>query len=192
MAIGSRQAGGAIILGIVGAIVWRIVVAPAVLGDFEPADLAHRDRAFLSIGNVFVGLLFALALAALSGMTRARSARLSMVSLWSALIAAGCGVVGTVVLIFAHAGVPILYGYALFEGIAWLCGGIAVWRCYGGGVGLTGLVTGLLYGAAAVAIFAGAYLIFVMTVAALPLAVALIWKPIDRTLSVESGPALAT
>ncbi len=192
MSISSRQAGGAIILGILGAIVWRIVIAPAVLGDFVPADLPHRDRAFLSIGNVFVGLLFAVALAALSGVTRERSARLSLVSLWSAAVAAGCGVVGTAVLVFSHAGVPILYGYALFEGIAWLCGGLAIWRTCGGGVGLTGLITGLLYGAAAVAIFAGAYLIFVMTVAALPLAIALIWKPIGRTFGAESGRALTT
>jgi hypothetical protein len=189
MSISSRQAGGAIIVGIVGAIVWRLVVAPLALGDFDPSDLAHRDRAFLSIGNVFVGLLFAVALFGLSEMTREKSERLSLTSRWSALIAAGCGVVGTAVLVVNHAGVPILYGYALFEGIAWLCGGLAIWRTRGGGVGLAGLITGLLYGAAAAAIFAGAYLIFVMTVAALPLAFALVVKPMGpaRRMTAAAG-----
>lgn len=170
-----RLAGTLIMLGIIIAVVWRVAIAPAVLGDFDPADMPHRDRAFLSIGNIGVAILFAFAMSIISqqleGASTERLARTaSVISLGGAVMAT----FGTIGLIWTEAAIYGLDVYVVCTGLAWALCGYAIFQRYRGGLGWAALVTGVVYGIAAVAIFAGAFIIFIMTVAALPLAIALI------------------
>ena len=73
--------------------------------------------------------------------------------------------------------------------LAWLCLGIAIRRMFGGRLGTTALATGIVYTIAGCAVFAGAFIIFLMTIIAAPLALGLLLRrqSADRNL-----PAAAT
>lgn len=170
-----RLAGILVLLGIIFAVVWRVAIAPAMLGDFDPADMPHRDRAFLSIGNVGVSLLFATALWIVS-RTHAGTSTERLARAAAAISAAGAAMafVGTVGLIWSEAPIHALEAYVVCTGIAWALSGCATFLRHGGGLGWAALLTGVVYAIAAVAVFAGAFIIFIMTVAVLPFAIALI------------------
>ena len=170
-----RLAGTLILTGILAAVAWRVIVAPAVLGDFDPADLAHRDRAFVSIGNVAVAVLFAFALwliaAALHGSGKDGLLRFAVISGAAGAIAAAIGTVG---LVWWHAPILLLYLYVVAMGAAWALAGFAGFRTFEGGLRWAALGTAIVYALAGLSVIAGAFIIFVMTIAAAPFGIGLL------------------
>jgi len=170
-----RLAGVLLLIGITIAVAWRTAVAPAVLGDFDPASMPHRDRAFLSIGNVGVAVLFAVALSVLAGIyVSARNRRVARAAATFASVGAVSVTVGTIGLVWWHAGIIGLWAYIVCAALAWALSGYAAFREYRGVLGWTALLTGAIYGLAMVVIFTGGFAIFIMTVGAMPFAIALI------------------
>jgi hypothetical protein len=161
-----------------------------MLGDFDPASMPHRDRAFLSIGNVGVAALFSFALVILARLdVGLRTRRLARAGAIVALVSLAAAVLGTVGLIWWHAAVLGIWTYAVAAGIAWALTGYAMFHEYRGVFGWTALATAIVYGLAIVAIFAGAFVIFLMTVGAAPFAIGLlIWPPGSRRPSGGSPP----
>jgi hypothetical protein len=173
-----RLAGLTVLAGIIFALAWRIAVAPAVLGDFDPASMPHRDRAFLSIGNVAVAALMAVALVVLLRLDMAeRSRRFARAGAGLAVLGAFAALAGTVGLLWWHAAVVALSVYVLCAGTAWALIGYAMFHEYRGVVGWTALATAVVYVMAVAVIFAGGFVIFLMTVGAAPFAIGLIACP---------------
>jgi hypothetical protein len=82
--------------------------------------------------------------------------------------------IGTLGLVWWHAGIIGLWAYIVCAGLAWALSGYAAFREYRGVLGWTALLTGAIYGLAMIVIFTGGFAIFVMTVGAVPFAIALI------------------
>jgi hypothetical protein len=170
----SRLTGSLILSGIIAALAWRIAVAPAVLGDFDPADMPHRDRAFLAVGNVITAGFFAVAQWFIADEARHRARHLARATVSLGAAAALCAAAGTIGLIFTNAAQGLLVAYVLCTIAAWVCTGLAIWQTRRGAVGVTALLTAALYLVAGLAILGGARIIFLMTVSAAPIAVAML------------------
>ncbi len=170
-----RLAGILLLVGMALAVVWRMAVAPAVLGDFDPAAMPHRDRAFLSVGNVGVAVLFAIAIALIATMyLSAHNRRFARAAATLAISGAILATLGTVGLIWWHAPIVCLYGYSVCAALAWVVSGYATFREYRGALAWTALVTIAIYGLAVAVILMGGFAIFIMTVGAAPFAIALL------------------
>lgn len=183
-----RLAGVLVILGILSAMVWRIGVAPAVLGSFDSSDMPHHDRAFLAIGNILVAAAFTGAIALLSGLCTAPAAQRSAhLARLCSLGAAACATLGAIGLIWWQDAVNVVILFSVLMAVAWALIGYALYQQFRGGIGWLALVTGVVYALAAAAIVAGAHVIFVMTIAVLPLAVALlVSSPAASTMPQQS------
>ncbi len=188
-----RLAGILLLAGMAIAVVWRIAVAPAVLGDFDPASMPHRDRAFLSVGNVGVAVLFAIAISLLATMYLSahnrHSARAAAALAISGAILATLGTVG---LVWWHAPIVCLYGYGVCAALAWAVSGYATFREYRGTLAWTALVTIAIYGLAMAVILMGGFAIFIMTVGAAPFAFALLATHPQRRGAMANVPAGGT
>jgi hypothetical protein len=183
-----HTAGALIVAGIVAAITWRLAVAPTVLGDFDPADMPHGDRAFLSIGVVMTGAAFAAAQHLLA--RRLPGLRLLRAGAWLGAAAALCAAIGAPGLTLSGAAGTLLSAYVVLMGAAWALVGFALFRAVGGGIGRAALVTGTVYALAAVAVFAGAFIIFVMSIGALPLGIALLFARGRPASGAENGTTM--
>jgi hypothetical protein len=184
-----RTAGFLVLAGILVAIVWRVAVAPAVLGDFDPSDMPHRDRAFLSIGNVFISLTFAAALWLIAGLLHeTRFERLARLGGLFGFAAAAIGALATVGLVWWQAAIFGLDLYVFCMGVAWAATGYAAFVAFAGPRRWAALATAVAYALAAAAIFLGAFIIFVMTIAALPFAIALVAGGTTRIIPAAGPP----
>jgi hypothetical protein len=187
-----RLSGWLILSGILIAVVWRVAGAPALLGDIDPETIPHRERAVLSIGNVAVALLFAGAQWSLSRLfAGGRTGRLARASAISGTLAAVLATVGTLHLIWSHAGVYELNGYVVLMGMAWALVGYATFAEFRGRVGAAALATGVVYLVACLAVFAGAFIIFVMTMAAAPFGIALVTAKPLRSCRSRTNDAIS-
>ena len=153
-----RPADGILLGGLAASLVWRILLAPALLGEFDSAAMPGDQRALLALG------LLARALQA-TGAGRAAAA--SFVG--AALLALQIG------LLFAGGeflGLFRVFGF-LTTG-AWLVAGVALLRA--GILRWSALATALLGTLALASLLVGAMIIFVMFSATLPLAVGLLLR----------------
>jgi hypothetical protein len=170
-----RLAGALILLGVLFALIWRMAVAPAVLGDFDPTEMPHRERAFLSFGNVGTAALFCVALFIIHRWHAGTpTARLAQAGAVCAAIGALAALLATIGLIWTNTAIYGLAAFVVLSGAAWAMSGYATFRRSRGVVGWTALLAGTVYALAAAAVFAGAYIVFIMTLATLPFAIALI------------------
>jgi hypothetical protein len=73
-------------------------------------------------------------------------------------------------------------------GVAWAATGYAAFVAFAGPRRWAALATAVAYALAAAAIFLGAFIIFVMTIAALPFAIALVAGGKTRTIAAAGPP----
>jgi hypothetical protein len=171
----SRPIGAFILAGVAASLIWRAGVAPAVLGKFDPADMPHRDRAMLSIGNVLTAACFAAAQRSIGRQAR-RGQAIAAAGAWAGVAGLACALAGTAGLVLSNSANALLDLYVACTVAAWVATGVTSFRLFAGVTGLVGLLTGLLYLLAATVILAGGHVIFLMAIAAAPLAVCLLFR----------------
>lgn len=186
-----RLAGILIVLGVLGAIVWRVGVAPAVLGAFDSTDMPHHDRAFLAIGNILVAAAFVGAIEVLSGLcSKPAAQRAARGARYCVLGAAICAVTGAIGLIWWQFAVNIVTLFSVLLAAAWVLIGVACYRQFGGAIGWIAVVSGVIYSVAAAAIvIADIHIVFVMTLSVLPLAICLLVSSATPRVIPQQSPA---
>ena len=170
----AQLAATAFIGSVVVQIVWRVGIAPAILGNIDPSsDMPPRDRATLALGLLCGAVIMAIGLAFLS---RALSGTISYnLSQWAVgLGTLGVGLLATnIAMLFAKSHfLGLFYVFAVLTTASWI---LACISCYRARVlKWSAVATGILAGICGASIVSGAFIVFVMSLSLLPLAIGLI------------------
>jgi hypothetical protein len=172
----TRLAGGLLIGSIVALFAWRLVIVEAILGPINPADdLPGTERALLAsgllVGSILAAIGFTLLARQLRRTAAGRLAQIGQLACQAAPVVLALGILGVLV----NPAFQILFtGYVALATGSWIIFGLALWRA--GLLRWLGLVTALLGAATFILILAGAFIIFIMSGALLPLGLGLLLR----------------
>ena len=170
-------------------IIWRMAIAPAILGNIDPSsDMPPRDRATLALGLLCGAAIMAIGMALLSRALGGTSGY--ALSQW-AVGSASLGLVllaTNIALLFAKSHfLGLIYVFAVLTSASWI---LACVSCYRARVlKWSALATGILAGVCGASIVSGAFIVFVMSLSLLPLAIGLILRT-RRTTSTVTAPGV--
>jgi len=172
-----RIAGAILLGGLIASLVWRMALAPALLGSFDPRDMPLHQRAMLALGLLVSALISASSLATLSrtlGESNAR--RVILIAGIAAFAAAGLLAVNIVLLLAGIDFLGLFLAFAALTTGSWIAVGAALVRA--GTLKWGGLITAILSALAMATLVSGATIIFIMFIATLPMAIGLLcWRP---------------
>jgi hypothetical protein len=187
----TRLAGGLLIGSIIALFAWRLVIVEAIFGPVNPADsLPGAERALLASGLLVGSVLAAIGFTLLARQLRPTSARR-----WALVGQAACQTAPAVLAIgmfgiLVHPAFQTLFtAFAALTTGSWVIFGLALWR-----VGLLrwlGLLTAFLGVAMLILILAGAFILFIMFGALLPLGLGLLLRrqpPANKPVRMAGSP----
>ena len=168
-----RRAGGLLLAGLAASLLWRPFLAPAVLGDFDPAAMPGPQRGVLALGLLASALLAATGLACLARALRPAVVARAITAA-SVLAFAGTAVLAAqiVLLLTGGATLALFTLFVVLTTSAWMLSSVALVRA--GILTWSGLLTALLSALALASLLLGAFVIFLMFLATLPLALGLL------------------
>lgn len=170
-----RPVGGILLGGLVASLLWRILLAPALLGEFNSAAMPGDQRALLALGLLASALVAATGLATLARALRETGAGRAVAGAAAASFAGAALLATQIALLFAGAEfLGLFQAFGFLTTGAWLVASAALVRA--GILRWVSLLTGLLSALAMVSLLAGAMIIFVMFIATLPLALGLLLR----------------
>lgn len=170
-----RSAGVLLLTGLAASLLWRMVLAPVLLGDFNSAAMPSRDRGILALGLLTSALITASGLASLAAALR--PARVGQIITGASIAAfVGTAVLGVQIVLLLTGGnfLGLFNIFAVLTTGAWIATSIALVRA--GILKWSGMLTALLSALAMVSLLAGAFIIFIMFLATLPLTIGLLLR----------------
>ena len=173
-----RPAGVLLLTGVAASLAWRLLLAPLLLGDVDPAAMSGHQRGLLALGLLASALITATGLARLAGALRDTGVGRVIRGATAASFLGTALLATQIVLLFAGSDfLGLFLGFALLTLGAWMVSSIALVRS--GLLTWTGWLTLLLSALALASLLAGAMLIFLMFLATLPLALGLLLRRPD-------------
>jgi hypothetical protein len=172
----TRLAGGLLVGSVVALFAWRLVIVEAILGPIDPAeDLPAPERALLAVGLLAGSILATIGLTLLARQLRPTGAgRWAVIGQYACQAAPAVLAIGMLGLLVHPAFQTLFTAFAALTTGSWVIFGLALWR-----VGLLrwlGLLTAFLGVAMLILILAGAFIIFIMFGALLPLGLGLLLR----------------
>jgi hypothetical protein len=185
-----RLAGAILIGGFVASIIWRIILAPVLLGDFSPVAMPPHQRAALALGLLVSALVAASGLAVLAHALReAHAGRLVAGAGYAAFAGAALLAVNIGMLSVGADFLGLFLVFAFLTTGSWIVTSVALFR--DGILHWSALGTAILAALAMLSLVTGATVIFIMFVTTLPMAMGLLlWRP--RTTVAAATVAIPT
>jgi len=173
----ARLAGAVIIGGFVASTIWRMILAPVLLGDFNPAAMPPHRRAVLALGLLISAFITACGLAVLGHALRGTPAgRLVAGAAYAAFAGAALLAVNIGMLLAGADFLGLFLAFAFLTTGSWIVTSVALFR--DGILRWSVLGTAILAALAMLSLVAGPMIIFIMFVATLPMAIGLLlWRP---------------
>jgi hypothetical protein len=170
----TRLAGGLLIGSIVALFAWRLVIVEAILGPVNPADnLPGPERDVLAsgllVGSILSTIGFTLLASQLRPTSAGRWARVGQYTCQAAPVVLALGMLGN---LFNPAFQILFTAFAVLTTSAWVIFGLTLWRA--GVMRWVGLLTAMLGGTMLILVLVGAFIIFIMSGALLPLGLGLL------------------
>lgn len=172
----TRLAGGLLIGSIVALFAWRLVIVETILGPVNPADdLPGTERDLLASGLLIGSILATIGLTLLARQLRPTNAgRWALVGQYTCQAAPVILAIGMLGLLINPSFQFLFTIFAVLTTGSWIIFGLALWR--GGLLRWLGLITALLGAAMLILILTGAFIIFIMFSALLPLGLGLLFR----------------
>jgi len=172
---GVRLAGAVLIGSVLATVVWRVILAPVILGDFNPANMPVHQRGILALGLLAASLITAIGLGILARALQERSMHRLVTGACCAAFAGAALLAANIVILLAGGNfLGLFFVYALLTTGSWIATSVALFR--GGILKWSVLPTAILSVLAMLSLVTGATVIFVMFVATLPMAVGLLLR----------------
>ncbi|HZU75947.1 MAG TPA: hypothetical protein VFA70_04230 [Dehalococcoidia bacterium] len=170
-----RPAGAVLVGSVLAAIVWRFLLAPAILGAVNPATVTTHQRAILALGLLASALVTALGLTMLRHALPERSMRRLLTSASGAAFAGAALLAANIVLLLTGGTfLGLFLVFAVLTTGSWIATSVALFR--GGILKWSVLPTALLSVLAMLSLVTGVAVIFVMFIATLPLGIGLVLR----------------
>jgi len=170
-----RSAGVLLLTGLAASLVWRFFLAPALLGDVNSAAMPGHQRGLLALGLLASALITASGLASLAATLRpARVGQIITGASIAAFVGTAVLVVQIVLLLTGGNFLGLFDIFAVLTTGAWIATSMALVRA--GILKWSGMLTALLSALAMASLLAGAFIIFIMLLATLPLTIGLLLR----------------
>jgi len=167
-------------------LLWRILFAPMLLGDFDPTDMPGHQRALLALGLLATALIAAGGLVQLARGLRSTDAGPAAAGASVAAVTGVALLATNILTLFAGMDfIGLFWAFGVVTAAAWIVTSVALVRS--GLLKWSGMATATLSALVIIGLVTGATIIFIMFFATLPLAIGL-----ARWQAVSAAPLSAT